>query len=106
MMRFNLADYPGQCVMHVSREEDAATFCEFLNENGRTWRLGSKYEASKTRFQEYGSETVYYFNEGMFGDVTYAERNGYEILCFEEFNWSEGDAPELSMSFDDMFEGV
>ena len=101
-MRFNIDDYSGEYVMHCATREEAERFCEYLDSVGRSWCSQQRYD-KLTNFNSYGSKTVYYFNEGLYGDIDTVDIGDHTVLRFCDFDWD--DNSELSMSFDEMFGG-
>ncbi len=85
--KFKLENYPGKYVMHCNTEEKADIFCKFLHENGRKWMDGSSY-LDYNYFEECSERTVYYFNEGLYGDIIFAKSECYNILEFDDFDWN------------------
>lgn len=84
--KFRLEDYKGDYAMHCDTEEKAKTFLKLLAENGREWHSGAEY-TKHVNFDIHWNNTVYYFNEGRFGDV---RMNGKSIVLeFDDFDWSE-----------------
>lgn len=87
---FDINNYPGNYAMHVSTEEEAERFCEYLDFQGRQWRGGTSY-LSNTSYSVHGNQTCYDFNVGMYGDVQWFEDDGadWTILEFSDFDWSD-----------------
>lgn len=89
---FNIKDYPGKYVMHVKSEEEAKVFCEYLHVMKKLWRTG-KFYCNETYFANYGDLTIYYFNDGSYGNMTNVNHpdfeTGYTILEFDDFDWSD-----------------
>lgn len=84
-MKFNLNDYKGNYAMHCKTEEEAESFCRFLDQNGRKWRTGDSY-LECDRWYNYERDTVYFFNDGLFCDVAFAKRKeGCTILEWSDF---------------------
>lgn len=84
--KFRLEDYQENYVMHCDTEEKAKIFCDFLHNLGRKWIGGSLYK-DETSWEVCKKDTVYYFNHGVYCDKEYAEKEGYIILEFDDFNW-------------------
>lgn len=105
MDRFCIDDYDGNYCMHCKTKEQALTFLDYLDSVGKTWSNGDSYLKADL-WDDYGKETVYYFFDGTYGEVS--DCFGETILEFEEFDWSEEELHiEQTMSFDDLFaEGV
>lgn len=88
-MKFNINDYKGNYVMNCKTEEEAINFCSYLHSIGRTWRQGSSYR-SNTRWEEYRKDTVYYFNEGVYGNKQrIIHDKSYTILEWSNFKKKE-----------------
>lgn len=83
--KFQLENYQGHYVMHCNTEEKAKIFCDFLHDAGKTWRDNTSYSEA-TYWEIYESDTVYYFNTGLFGTTQYVIGD-FIILEFDEFDW-------------------
>lgn len=89
-MKFNLADYDGNYVMHCKTEEEAKDFCRVLHEAGKVWcnifheRTMDTY-LDCTRWATYESDTCYNFNLDVFGRKSYYVDNNYTILEWSDF---------------------
>ena len=84
-MKFNINDYKGNYVMHCKTEEEAIDFCSYLHSIGRTWYHDSSYK-SNILWKKYGKDTIYYFNDGVFGDKKRIIHNKfYTILEWSDF---------------------
>lgn len=83
--KFRLENYQGHYVMHCNTEEKAKIFCDFLHDAGKTWRDNTSYSEA-TYWEIYESDTVYYFNTGLFGTTQYVIGD-FIILEFDDFNW-------------------
>lgn len=86
--KFRLEYYPGDCVMHCDTEEKAKFFCDFLHNLGTEWICGNSYK-DETNWEKYKKDTIYNFNIGSYTYKEYAEDEGYTILEFDDFDWSE-----------------
>lgn len=86
--KFRLEDYLANYVMHCDTEEKAKIFCDFLDDEGRTWISGVAYNG-ETFWEKYKKDTVYNFNKGTYAYKEYAEEESYTILEFDDFDWSE-----------------
>ena len=86
-LKFNINDYPGNCVMHVTTEKQDEIFRKYLHSLGRTWSLGQKY-IEFTYFGDYENNTCYEFNQNKYSNLTYF-LDGYRILEFDDFDWSD-----------------
>ena len=83
-MKFNFADYKGKYAMNCKTEEEAQEFCRLMHEDGRKWFSGDSY-LEIINWGDYSETTVFYFNEGTFGDTDYAKKGGYTILEWADF---------------------
>ena len=83
-MKFNINDYKGEYAMHCKTEEEANSFCTYLNSVGREWCTGSSY-LDCTNYHCYKEDTAYAFNSGTFGDTDYYKDENYTILEWEDF---------------------
>lgn len=91
MAKFNINDYPGKYVMHVTTEEQDTIFRNYLHSVGKHWRNGDSYDTI-THFDKYREYTVYHFNENTFGNLINAKllySPAPTILKFEDFDWSD-----------------
>lgn len=82
-MIFDPKNYSELTCMHCDTEEKAKIFLEFLDSLGLTWQSGDSY-LSKTNWGAYRSDTVYYFNRGLF---TKLEKARGDVLNFDDFDW-------------------
>jgi hypothetical protein len=87
--KFKLDDYRGNYAMHCSTNKMAETFLKFLHKHGKSWRTGGSY-LEETSFECYRNDTCYLFNEGMYGELKCVEEDKYNILEFDDFDWSDG----------------
>ena len=84
-MKFNIKKYSkGKYVMHCKTEQEAKSFCDYLHTHGRTWNSGDSYK-SKTEWEIYKSDTVYYFMSDMFGTTNSAMDYNYTVLEWSDF---------------------
>ena len=83
-MKFNIDDYKGKYAMHCQTEEEAKDFCNYLHSVGKKWGGGSSY-LNKTLWDIYYSNTVYYFNDGLYGNISNAKFYNYTILEWSDF---------------------
>lgn len=86
--KFRLEDYKGRYVMHCDTEEKAKIFCRYLHENGCNWMDGDWY-ISDTRYSLDKEKTCYEFGSGLHGNLYDYMDMSFEILEFEDFDWSE-----------------
>ena len=89
MTSFNLSDYCslGDTVcMNCQSVEEAEIFTDFLAGAGRRWRGGESYEG-RTHFNNHEENTCYFFNEGTYGSIKYANDHDCLILYFSDFLW-------------------
>lgn len=83
-MKFNIANYKGNYVMHCKTEEEAKDFCRYLDGLGRKWSDGTKY-TELTFWCVYKDNTCYDFNNGKYYLLSYCESKGYTILEWSDF---------------------
>ena len=83
-MKFNINDYKGKYVMHCKTKGEAKNFCAYLDSVGRTWCSGGHY-TDGNNYDRYSENTVYYFNEGTYCDISDARERNYTILEWEDF---------------------
>jgi hypothetical protein len=84
-MKFEINDYKGNYAMHCKTEAEAKSFCKYLHEHGRRWNDGGHYKNS-TQWEIYGADTIYFFDEGMFGHINGGSSlDGYTILEWSDF---------------------
>lgn len=103
---FDISAYQGGFVMACETQEEARVFLEYLDSVGRKWCDGKPYTVTDN-FDTYGNQTCYYFNEGSYGSVGFAIRYKKTILKFSDFYWEANEFnPEMTMSFDDLMNGV
>lgn len=89
MKRFNIDDYVDEdVVMHCNTKEEAKIFCEYLHRLGLTWASGTSY-LNVESWSNYTKNTCYSFNEGQHSSVCWYVMNGYDILEFDDFDWSD-----------------
>lgn len=86
--KFNIADYPGKYVMHVSNEEQSKIFCNYLHSLGRTWFSGRSYKHS-SHYGLDGADIYYAFNSNVTGGRHLCKELDYIFLEFEDFDWEE-----------------
>lgn len=86
--KFRLEDYKGRYVMHCDTEEKAEIFCRYLHVNGFNWYDGDWY-ITNTCFYNYEEKTCYEFGCGLHGNLDDYMDMSFEILEFEDFDWSE-----------------
>lgn len=83
-MKFNINDYTGNYAMHCKTAEEAKSFCNYLHKHGRKWNNHDSYE-NDTQWEIYCQDTVYFFNEGMFGHNNDSDFDNYTILEWSDF---------------------
>lgn len=89
MKKFNISDYVDEDVaMHCDTKEKARIFCEYLHRLGLTWASGMSY-LKETDWSDRKKNTCYSFNEGQHSSVCWYVINGYDILEFDDFDWSD-----------------
>ena len=83
-MKFDIENYRGNYAMHCKTEKEARDFCSYLKDTGRRWITGEPYD-DKTKWNIFEENTVYYFNEGVYGECNIAMESGYKIIKWEGF---------------------
>ena len=83
-MMFDINKYKGKYVMHCKTSEEAQDFCNYLHNIGKKWQTGGSY-LTRTNYEVYQENTVYYFNKGAFGNTYAAELHEYKILEWSDF---------------------
>lgn len=87
--KFDINDYPGYYVMHVTTKEEDKIFRTYLDKVGKEWSSGSSYTEWHS-FDNYGDAMCYNFNYGCYADMEYYNYTGaYTILEFKDFDWSD-----------------
>ena len=101
-MKFSVSKHRERnCVMYCETENDADVFLSYLDKIGRRWADGTKYNVDNKRHVY--PDTVYYFNKGTYGSLRSAERLGYNILYFSDFEWNKsGYKSEDMLTFEDL----
>lgn len=86
-MKFNINKYMGNYAMHCKTEEEAKTFCRYLDSVGRRWADGTSY-MSMTNWSVHGPDTCYNFYDGTYCTKRYfLTCYCYTILEFSDFEW-------------------
>ena len=83
-MFFDINKYKGRYAMHCKTEEEARDFCNYLHSIGKCWCSGEKFTAH-TNFCVHKHNTVYFFNDGQYGDLGSTKALGYRILEWSDF---------------------
>lgn len=83
-MKFDIEKYAGDYVMHCKTEEEAKDFCKYLDSIGRTWLSGAKY-VDNSHWSDYGPNTTYWFNSGLYDCIEYATDTYATILEWSDF---------------------
>ena len=65
--------------MYCETEQDKLEFCQYLKEQGKEWR---DYDDLK---DIYGNNTIYYFNQNSFDDITKVNHKSYHCLNWKDF---------------------
>ena len=68
--------------MLCATEEEAEVFLSFLDSVGRRWSDGGSY---KENYRWRGAETVYFFNKGTYGTLSWARQNHRQVLDLSDF---------------------
>lgn len=88
--KFRLKDYKGRYVMHCDTEEKAKVFCKLLHDSGKKWNAGLEY-SEFTLWHEYEKNTCYDFNREQYSSINYFREEKYNILEFDDFDWSDNE---------------
>lgn len=89
MKKFNISDYVDEDVaMHCDTKEKARIFCEYLHRLGLTWASGTSY-LKHTGWSKYKNNTCYNFKKCQYSSICWYIDNGYGILEFDDFDWSD-----------------
>ena len=83
-MKFNIDNYRGNYAMHCKTEEEAESFCEYLNSLGKRWCDGDSY-VEDNGWDAHKSETCYVFNSDYRRPVIGAMNDGCTILEWSDF---------------------
>lgn len=83
-MKFNINDYKGDYAMHCKTEEEAESFCEYLNSLGKRWCDGDSY-AEDNGWDAHKSKTCYIFNSNYRRPLKGAINDGCTILEWSDF---------------------
>lgn len=87
---FDLSNYKGRYYcMNCYTIEERNVFFEFLNSHKRKWCTGERYSSRGTEWYDKKEETCYAFNVGEYSRRAFYADNGYTVLNFEDFDWSE-----------------
>lgn len=86
--KFDIKDYPGEYVMHVTSEEQAKIFCRYMHWIGRKWSSGASY-LTRNNFYNLKIRTCYEFNVNTYDEISWFKNNGFTILEFDNFDWSD-----------------
>lgn len=83
-MKFNFKEWENKkVVMHCKTEEEAKDFCKVMHEAGKRWFSGLEY-ISTVRWSDYKENTCYFFNEGVFDDLSDITQE-YKILEWSDY---------------------
>lgn len=86
--KFRIEDYQGKYVMHCDTEEKAKVFCKFLHSKGMCWYSDNSY--LDYQFWKTEKENMCYeFNADFYGSINFYKSEGYKILEFDDFDWSD-----------------
>ena len=85
-MKLNLNKNPFKsckaCV-HCKTYREAIKFLKYLDSIGKFWRSGDRY-TDHSNWNTYKENTVYYFNEGCFGNIYEVKKEDYLVLEYSE----------------------
>ena len=103
-MRFNIDDYKNRSkssvCMNCRTEDEAEIFLGYLHSCGKRWSGGGSY-LDKKYYSGYREETCYFFLDGTYGSLPWAQGEECEILYFSDFDWD--DSVDLKIAYDDLF---
>lgn len=68
--------------VHCKTENEARLLLENLDKLQRTWCTGERY--SITKWSTYEENTVYYINEGVYGNIEMLDFDKYTVVEFDE----------------------
>lgn len=88
MKKFDINNYQGKYVMHCKTEEEAKTFCEYLDSIGKRWCYTNERYPANTKWNMTRDRTCYNFNDDMYCDIDWYREHKYTILEFSDFLWS------------------
>lgn len=72
-MIFYAKDYKSGFTMHCKTEDEAKSFCRYLDSIGRKWIDGQSY-LSTTHWEKYREQTCYSINTGVFGSLSFYQK--------------------------------
>ena len=79
-----------RCAMHCNTKEKANIFYKYLNDMRLKWNSGKSYlDNEDNEWNYYKENTCYDFYRGGYSPKDYYEDNGYKILEFDDFDWSD-----------------
>lgn len=84
-MKFSIENYKGKYAMHCKTEEEAKDFLAYLHSIGRKWNGSNESYLCHTNWDNYKSDTVYFFNNNTYQDIRHARINKYTILEWSDF---------------------
>ena len=97
--RFDFRNYFGFYVMQCRNEEQDKKFRQAMDKFGLKWSDGESY-LSRTKWEQNKENTVYYFNDGTFGNVNVAIDRECDVLHYNDFSWAKYiDMPEDIKNF-------
>lgn len=77
---FNINEWKNpEMFMYCETKQDKSEFCQYLKEQKREWR---DYDDLK---DIYGNNTIYYFNQNSFDDITKVNYKNYHYLNWKDF---------------------
>lgn len=91
VIKFDLEKYADKNIcMHCPEEWQAELFCKFLHDAGKRWRNYDSY-IDDNMWHSNQKFTVYYFNEGQYGDLYHAKEYRHKVLEISDFIFDEDD---------------
>lgn len=87
--KFNFKNYKTCAyVMNCKTELEAKNFCAFMAANGKVWSNGENY-CSNNNWGTYKANTCYNFNTNFYASIEFYIEEGYTILNYSDFDWSD-----------------
>lgn len=95
--------YEEMACMEFKNMEECVAFSNYLDSIGKRWISGDRYTDRNT-FNVY-SDTVYYFNKGMYGSKDVAIINGRTVLAYGDFYFDSDELleTEIELTFNKLF---
>ncbi len=102
---FDPTEYGEDVGMRFDSKEEHDAFCEYLDSIGRRWSSGRRYTEHNYFYDCLPGELVYYFNNGSYSDMDYADEEKRTVLTYSDFYYYPEDAPEpnIELTFSQLF---